>query len=145
MKVFFSTILSAAVTLSANTAPASEALTETARTALVEFTEAVMAGPDTLAALLAPEYQIMRVNGIGYDRNGYLKRGAGTVSIKSDFAHEDITATVSDDVMVVRYFLRIDETIDNKPVKKRAPRLTVFRMIDGQWKVVAHANFGSTQ
>ncbi|NKB49668.1 MAG: DUF4440 domain-containing protein [Alphaproteobacteria bacterium] len=115
-----------------------------ARAALVEFTEAVLAGPDVLAPLLAPEYQIMRTNGVGYDRDGYLNRGAGSVNAQPDFSHEDLVVTVDDDVMVVRYFLRIDETIDDKPVKKRAPRLTVFRKIDDIWKVVAHSNFGAT-
>ena len=41
----------------------------------------------------------------------------------------------------MRYLLVIDETIDGQSVAKSAPRLTVFRKIDGQWKVVSHANF----
>ena len=124
---------------------AAENLTETARTALVAFTNGVLAGSEALAPLLAPEYQIMRGNGVGYDRDGYLNRGVGTVSAAPDFSHEDIVVTRHDDMMVVRYYLRIDETIQGKPIKKRAPRLTVFRMIDGVWKVVAHANFGTTR
>ena len=124
---------------------ASGDLTETARAALIAFTEAVRTGPEALAPMLAPEYQIMRANGVGYDRDSYLGRGAGTVSIKPDYAHEEIIATTYDDVLVVRYFLRIEETIDGNPVEKRAPRLTVFRKIEGQWKVVAHANFGARQ
>ena len=102
----------------------------------------MLAGPETLAPILAPEYQIMRTNGVGYDRDGYLNRGAGTVSAQPDFSHEDLVVTAADDVLVVRYFLRIDETIDGKPVKKRAPRLTVFRKIGDVWKVVSHSNFG---
>ena len=124
---------------------ASDELTETARAALISFIEAVRAGPDALAPMLAPEYQIMRANGVGYDRDSYLSKGAGTVSIKPDYAQEEIIATAHDDMLVVRYFLRVDETVDGNPVEKRAPRLTVFRKIDGQWKVVAHANFGARQ
>lgn len=145
-RLLFTALISAIVTLSANAVSAADDMTETARAALVAFTEAVLAGPGTLAPMLAPEYQIMRANGVGYDRDGYLDRGAGTVSARPDFSHEDLVVTATDDeVMVVRYFLRIDETIDGKPVKRRAPRLTVFRKIDAVWKVVAHSNFGATK
>jgi len=124
---------------------AADDLTETARKALVAFTEGVLAGPQALAPLLAPEYQIMRNNGVGYDRDGYLNRGVGTISAAPDFSHENIIATRDGDIMVTRYDLRIDEVIQGNPIKKRAPRLTVFRLIDGVWKVVAHANFGATK
>ena len=145
MRVLNTSILLVVLALSTLPVPAGADPTQTARTALVAFTEAVRSGPEALAPMLAPEYQIMRANGIGYDRDGYLRKGAGTVSLQPDYSHEDITATIYDDVMVVRYFLRLDETIDGNPVQRRAPRLTVFRMIDGQWKVVSHANFGATQ
>ena len=112
-----------------------------ARELLVDFTEAVMSGPEAVAPLLAPEYQIMRSNGIGYDRDGYLKTGVGTVKIKPDFSHHDLHVTKANDVLVVRYMLEIDETISGEPIKKRAPRLTVFRKVGDQWKVVAHSNF----
>ena len=59
-------------------------------------------------------------------------------------AHEDLVVTRADDIMVVRYFLRIDETIDGAEIESRAPRLTAFRKIDGAWKAVSHANFGAT-
>lgn len=117
--------------------------TETARKALVAFTEAVIAGPKAVAAILAPEYQIMRANGVGYDSKGYIAN-VGRVSAAPDFSHEDLVVTRDDDIMVVRYFLRINETIDGAEVKRRAPRLTVFRNIGGAWKAVAHANFGAT-
>ena len=134
-------VISTVVSLSAEAPATADDMMDTARKLLIEFTEAVLAGPETLAPILAPEYQIMRTNGVGYDRDGYLNRGASTISAKPDFSHEDIVATKSDDVLVVRYFLRIDETIDGKPVKKRAPRLTVFRKIGDVWKVVSHSNF----
>ena len=87
-----------------------------AKSLLVEFTEAVIAGPETLAPLLAPEYQIMRSN-------------------------EELVVTTQEDILVVRYMLEIDEKIDGQQIEKRAPRLTVFRNIDGNWKVVSHSNF----
>ncbi len=108
---------------------------------IVKFIEAVIAGPDELAPMLAPEYQIMRSNGVGYNREEYLTKGLGKLSIKPVFAHKDIVVTLAENTMVVRYILEVDETIDGRAVSKRAPRLTVFRLIDNKWKVVAHSNF----
>ncbi len=114
-----------------------------ARAAIVGFTKGVLGGPEAVAKWLAPEYQIMRLNGVGYDRDGYINRGVGQISGAPDFSHEDIVETHAGDIMVVRYTLRIDEVIEGKKIAKRAPRLTVFRKIDGAWKVVAHSNFGA--
>lgn len=119
--------------------------TEEARAAVSAFVEGVHHGPDAIAPLLAPEYQIMRSNGVGYDRAGYIGQGVGTVKSGPDFALDELVATQADDVMVVRYLLSVEETIEGKTVAKRAPRLTVFRKIDGQWKVVAHGNFASIE
>ncbi|MDH3739343.1 MAG: nuclear transport factor 2 family protein [Alphaproteobacteria bacterium] len=142
-RTLYIVVISTVVSLSANVAARADDMTDLALKLLVEFTEAVLAGPETLAPILAPEYQIMRTNGVGYDRDGYLARGAGSVSAQPDFSHEELVVTAADDVLVVRYYLRIDETIDDKPVKKRAPRLTVFRKIGDVWKVVSHSNFGA--
>ncbi len=54
---------------------------------------------------------------------------------------DDMVATREGDVMVVRYFLEVDETIDGVEVEHRAPRLTVFRKSGETWLVVSHANF----
>lgn len=118
---------------------------EEARAAVSAFVVGVHGGPDMVAPLLAPEYQIMRSNGVGYDRAGYIGQGVGTVKSGPDFALDDLVATQADDVMVVRYMLSVEETIQGKAVAKRAPRLTVFRKIEGQWKVVAHGNFASIE
>lgn len=141
----FLVLLMTLVLSAANGAHAAENLTATARAALIAYTKATLAGPKALAPMLAPEFQIMRTNGVGYDRKGYLGRGVKTIVAAPSFSHEDITATRSGDILVVRYWLRIDETIQGKAIKKRAPRLTVFRNIGGAWKVVAHSNFGATR
>lgn len=119
--------------------------TDTARALLTAFVDGVIAGPDAVAPLLAPEYQIMRSNGVGYDRDGYINRGAGTVRARPNYSLGDLVATTGGDVMVVRYILQIDETIDGKTITRRAPRLTAFRKIGGDWKVSAHANFARTK
>jgi len=147
MRGFFALVLSAAIALGATIgstgqATADDDLKKTAHVALIAYTKATLAGTKVLAPMLAPEFQIMRANGAGFDRNGYLNKGVGKITGRPDFSHEDIIATQHGDIMVVRYFLRIDEVIEGQPVKKRAPRLTVFRKVDGRWNVVAHANFG---
>lgn len=119
--------------------------TNKARALLTAFVDGVIAGPDAVAPLLAPEYQIMRSNGVGYDRDGYINRGAGTVRARPDYSLDDLVATTGGDMLVVRYVLQIDETIDGKTITRRAPRLTVFRKIGADWKVSAHANFARTE
>ena len=118
---------------------------DTARALISSFVEAVIAGPDTVAPLLAPEYQIMRSNGVGYDRAGYIGRGAGSVRAQRNYAYDDVVVTKADDILVVRYFLRIEETIDGKPITRRALRLTVFRKISNDWKITAHSNFAQVE
>ena len=126
---------------------AGDDLKKTAHAALIAYTDATLAGPKSLAPMLAPEFQIMRSNGSGYDRQEYLSRSVGTIKAApaTDYNHEDIVATQHGDLMVVRYTLRIDLVIEGKQIKKRAPRLTVFRKVEGNWKVVAHSNFGATK
>ena len=140
--------LTAAILFSAGLLSAgatAQSLRETAETQIMAFIEAVRGGPKGVEKILAPEYQIMRGNGVGFDRDGYISRGVGGVSIERDFSPDEIVVTQSGDIMVVRYMLRITETIDGKPVAKRAPRLTVFRKIGGKWMVTAHANFAVSQ
>lgn len=117
----------------------------TARSLLIAFTDAVIAGPEAVAPLLAPEHQIMRSNGVGYGQAGYVSRGAGSVNAQPNYSHDDLVVTTGGDTLGVRYFLQIDETIDGKAVARRAPRLAVFRKIDGAWKVTAHANFARSE
>ena len=113
---------------------------DTAHQRLVRFTGAVIVGPEALAPLLAPGHQIMRANGVGYDRQEYLDTGLGKLSIRPVFSHEEPVVSGDENFMVVRYSLDIEEKVDGEPVKRRAPGLTVFGNIDGQWRVVAHAN-----
>ncbi|MEP4380361.1 MAG: nuclear transport factor 2 family protein [Alphaproteobacteria bacterium] len=144
-RLFIATAFAASLVLAAPTPGATDEATDEARALLVAFIEGVIAGPDAVAPMLAPEYQIMRSNGVGYDRDGYINRGAGTVRARPNFALNDLVTTTGGDVMVVRYILQIDETIDGKPITRRAPRLTVFRKIGDAWKVSAHSNFARTE
>ncbi len=123
-------------------AHADPALEDEARALMDAFTAAVASGEaDQLDAVLAPEYQIVRANGVTYDKAGYIERRAGGVKIENVGGYENVVATQGGDVMVISSVLTITETIDGQSVTKKAPRLTVFRKIDGAWKVSSHANF----
>ena len=144
MRYISTLILLAGLALHASTTSADEDPVATALDALQAFINAVIQGPDAVAPLLAPEFQIMRANAVGYDRESYLERGAGSVKLKPGYSFEDVHVTMHEDIMVVRSMLKVEESIDGNPVKRLAPRLTVFRKVDDIWKVVSHANFGAT-
>jgi hypothetical protein len=49
--------------------------------------------------------------------------------------------TENGDSIVVTYFISVKEKIDNKQLSnKPAPRLSVWKKIDGNWQWIAHAN-----
>lgn len=93
----------------------------------------------TIAAVLAPEFQVQRLDGRGFTRDEYLASGQTTLA-KPPVAR-DLVATEADGVLVVRYVLDIDQQIDGRTVMGTSPRLTVFRKVDGRWLVVAHAAY----
>ena len=123
------------------TADESAAVVE-AREAIAAFVGAVAsADVDGLKAILAPEFQLLRATGVGYDREGYIASELPT--IKEEWQVEDLVATASEELLVARYHLVVDETIEGVPVARRAPRLTVFRQKGDIWLVVAHATFAT--
>jgi ketosteroid isomerase-like protein len=108
--------------------------------AVAAWVGAVASGDkDAVAAILAPEYQIVRDNGVAYDRAAYLASALPKIEGNPHF--DELIATAFGDVMVVRYLLVVDETIGGATVETRAPRLTVFRRDGDRWLVTAHANF----
>jgi len=111
-------------------------------TAVTAWVDAVTSGDrDTVATILAPEFQIVRENGAAYDREGYL--ASDLPAIVQAPPVDELVVTGDDNVMVTRYVLVIDATVDGAKMQARAPRLTVFRQIDGKWLVSAHANFAT--
>jgi ketosteroid isomerase-like protein len=92
-----------------------------------------------VAAVLAPEFQILRSDGRAYDRTDYLATGRSQ-QVRAPVPH-DLVATEADGILVVRYQLDVEQAVEGGTVTGAAPRLTVFRKIDGRWMVVAHANF----
>lgn len=127
-------------------AAADDAQLKEAEAAVRSFVDAVAKGDQAaLAAVLAPEFQIMRSNGVGYGRDDYLAQGLATVRIEGTPAIENLTVTREGDVMVTRYSLATDMTVSGKAVAAQAPRLSVFRREGGRWLIVAHANFAAIE
>ena len=103
----------------------------------------VVGTPAALDPVLAPEFQMMRADGSGYDKKGYLGSSLPKVAAIPEFSKSTVTGKV--DVLIVRYFVTVNETRDGKKVQAHAPRLTVFRKEAGKWLVVAHGNFATLE
>jgi hypothetical protein len=114
---------------------------EEALEALDPWADALFTGdPAAVEKVLAPEFQILRSDGSGHDKASYLKL-LPQQRIRSKFS--DIVATGTADVMVLRYHIETDQTIEGKNVKGISPRLSVFRREAGRWLICAHANFAA--
>ncbi|MGD9740045.1 MAG: nuclear transport factor 2 family protein [Bauldia sp.] len=118
---------------------AQEVTNEEAEAAIMAWLEAIMAGPAALETVLAPEFQIQRFDGTGFDRAGYI--GGGAATITEILGIHDLNISTHEDLLVTRYVLDLAETIGGVAVERQAPRLTVFRRDGDAWLVVAHANF----
>lgn len=131
-----------ALVAGAGSAAAAEPISaEEALKALDPWIDAVFTGdPAVVEKVLAPEFQILRSDGNGHDKASYLK-ALPRHQVRSTFS--DIVATGTGDVMVVRYRIETDQTIDGKAVKGISPRLSVFRREAGRWLISAHANFAA--
>lgn len=141
--LFLLLLLVAATGLAEAPASAQEnTLTAQARSAVEAWLGAVASGDRSrIEAVLAPEFQLQRADGTGYDKAGYLAQGLPEIPSVPEIS--GLAATVEGDVMVVRYTLtlRPRTIIGGGPVTPTAPRLTVFRRQGDKWLVAAHANF----
>jgi hypothetical protein len=109
--------------------------------ALDPWADALATGdPAKIEKVLAPEFQIVRSNGSGHDKTSYLT-SLPKQRIRSKFS--DIVATGGGGIMVLRYRIETDQTIEGKEVKGISPRLSVFRKVKRHWLISAHANFSA--
>ena len=110
-----------------------------AKAAVMSWLDALKGGdPAEVQKILAPEFQILRSDGSGYDRDDYLK------ALPKFGGHPEILNLVfssEGDLLVLRYNLQLEQKIGDKQVQKLAPRLSVMRKASGTWLMVAHANF----
>ncbi|MFL5337714.1 MAG: nuclear transport factor 2 family protein, partial [Geminicoccaceae bacterium] len=132
-------IAGAGSALAGNMAQAQAKVSEAeALQALVPWAVAVFSGdPAVVDMVLAEEFQILRSNGNGHDMGSYLK-ALPKQTARSKFS--DIVATGSGEMLVIRYRIETEQTIDGAPVNGISPRLSVFRKGAGRWLIVAHAN-----
>src|SRR5690348_6376721 len=106
---------------------------EEALKALDPWIDAIVSGdPAVVEKVLAPEFQVLRSDGTGHERSSYLK-AIPQQRVRPKIS--DIVATRSGDVMVVRYRLETDQTVQGKDVKGISPRLSVFRRSAGRWLI----------
>ncbi len=116
------------------------ALEAEARQALATVFAALMTGdPEAVRPLLAPEYQVQRSDGRGYDKDDYLALSIPKLSAMPSF--RDLAITRNGDIVVVRLMIEIEETINGKVADRVSPQLMVFRITPEGWQVVAAANF----
>ncbi|MCE7938690.1 hypothetical protein DCC79_06275 [bacterium] len=90
--------------------------------------------------VLAPDVRIARANGDVVVRDDYV----ASLPVIKAFTIDQVGANQSGDALVVTYQVEVDEVIDGvQQPTKQAPRLSVFQWRDGDWKLLAHANFGA--
>lgn len=110
---------------------------------VTQYAQLIQDGDEAgLAAFIAPGFQIARANGDHYDRVEYLAQGLPTIE---SFTVESVDATQAGPTLIVFWTLDSVQLVDGVTQPSGPlPRLTTFAWIDGAWKLVAHANFGSS-
>jgi len=93
-----------------------------------------------LRAFLSPAFVLQRANGTSATKTEYLAAPA----IVESYEIQDLTAARADNVLVARYNVVVDSTINGQQQSTDpAPRLSVFVKGPKGWQIVAHANFNS--
>ncbi len=105
---------------------------------------ALMTGEsEKVAAILAPEFQILRSDGTNYDARSYPVSELPIISEMP--AIEKLNVTAEGAIAVASYVINVDETVDGVLAEAYAPRLSVFRKDGDRWLLVAHGNFAALQ
>lgn len=91
-----------------------------------------------IEAILADHFQVVMASGDSFNK----AQTPGVLPVATSEAKvSDIVITRSDDIIVARYNVEIDQKILGKAQSRLAPRLTVFERHADGWYVTAHANF----
>jgi len=91
-----------------------------------------------LRRFLSPAFQLQRADGSYANKVEYLRAPAIVESHEID----DLRVTRTGDVIVARFDLVVDATIDGQPQSTEpAPRLATFRKGAHGWQLVSYANF----
>lgn len=88
------------------------------------------------------EYTSAKFQSVHYDgardRKGELQLIAN-LHLQS-YTLTDKKFTREHNVLIITYTANVVEMINNQPVSKQAPRMSIFEKIDGKWKWIAHAS-----
>lgn len=88
---------------------------------------------------LADGFQLQRADGTGATKVEYL---ANHAVVESFELGDEISAVQSGDLLTVRWTVVVEEAVSGQPLSRQeAPRLSVFVRDDGEWHLLAHANF----
>ncbi len=68
---------------------------------------------------------------------------AKTDQLKTFLTPEFQVVRANGDLLVVSYKVITEETVSGVKQSTTAPRLSVFRWVDGGWHLAAHGNFGA--
>jgi ketosteroid isomerase-like protein len=135
-----STIVAVASVIPESASSAEDLLLE-AEVALNSWVEALFSGdPATVAAVLAPQFQLIRSNGEGFSREQYLKN---LPRQNKRISFSDIVVTGDTSILIVRYRADVDQEINGQVTTGTAPRLSVFTRTEERWLLAAHANFSA--
>ena len=130
--------------IAGSAARAEDAGTAAATGAIERYFQALVDGDKkALEAAIAPEFQIMRADGSGYVESEYLASSLPEIAAMPTV--EKLVVSGGGEILVARYFLKIESTRDGKTVAAYAPRLTVLRKVGDTWLVAAHANFAAVE
>ena len=95
---------------------------------------------DGLRGFLHEGFMIQRADGSSATKADYLTRlpeiGPYTIG--------DVSALQAGSTLVVRWTVAVNQVIDGRPYATApAPRLSTFVWADGDWRLIAHANFNA--
>ena len=119
-------------------APTLDNPSATARELLTTWLTTLQNG-ESVADIIAPNFQLQRADGSGVDRDEYL---ANQALVTEFVLGDEVYAVQSGQTLTVRWNILVSEEIDDVLYENiQAPRLTVFEWIDGAWLIVGYANF----
>lgn len=94
---------------------------------------------DSVADLMAPNFQIQRADGSAATRDQYLARQA---TVSEFEVGDEVLASQAGRTLSVRWSIKVTEEVEGVLYENvEAPRLTVFEWVDGSWLIVGYANF----
>jgi Domain of unknown function (DUF4440) len=97
--------------------------------------------PD-LRKFLSPAFQLQRADGSHQTKADVIKN---PTKIRS-YTLRGFQVTSDANVLVARFQLSVDETINGKPFKTAfAPRIAVFVSLAKGWQLIGYANFNTPQ